>query len=70
MKAFKKYLLNKKIIITYHGFKGSWLTLWCILSEQGSRYFNKTISNPHTLKDLIKKILKVINDRSQKIKNI
>ena len=33
MSFFKKYLKNKKIIITGHtGFKGSWLTLWCLLS--------------------------------------
>ena len=38
MSLFKKYLLNKKVIITGHtGFKGSWLTLWCILS--GARVF-------------------------------
>ena len=33
MSIFRKHLKNKKIIITGHtGFKGSWLTLWCILS--------------------------------------
>ena len=48
MKVFKKYLFNKKIIITGHtGFKGSWLTLWCILS--GAKVYgisNKITSNP------------------------
>ena len=63
MKVFKKYLLNKKIIITGHtGFKGSWLTLWCILS--GARVHgisNKTTSNPSHFERLkLKKILKVI----------
>ncbi len=33
MAIFNKHFKNKKIIITGHtGFKGSWLTLWCILS--------------------------------------
>ena len=33
MLVFAKYFKNKKIIITGHtGFKGSWLSLWCILS--------------------------------------
>ncbi len=61
MKVFKKYLLNKKIIITGHtGFKGSWLTLWCILS--GARVHgisNKTTSNPSHFERLkLKKNLK------------
>ena len=33
MTIFRKHLKKKRIIITGHtGFKGSWLTLWCVLS--------------------------------------
>ena len=54
MSIFKKYLNKKKIIITGHtGFKGSWLTLWCILS--GAKVYgisNSITSNPSHFKEL------------------
>ena len=73
MSLFKKYLLNKKVIITGHtGFKGSWLTLWCILS--GARVFgisNSYVSEPSHFKNLnLKKNMKNYNVDIRNLKKL
>ena len=46
MTIFKKYFNNKKIIITGHtGFKGSWLSLWCVLSGAKVIGISKSITS-------------------------
>ena len=54
MTIFKKFFNNKKIIITGHtGFKGSWLSLWCVLSGAKVIGISKSItSNPCHFKKL------------------
>ena len=48
MSLFKKHLNKKKIIITGHtGFKGSWLTLWCIFS--GAKVIGISKGKPNAL---------------------
>ena len=73
MSLFKKYLSNKKVIITGHtGFKGSWLTLWCILS--GARVFgisNSYVSEPSHFKNLnLKKNMKNYNVDIRNLKKL
>ncbi len=64
MSSFKKFFTNRKIIITGHtGFKGSWLTLWCvILGAKVTGISNGITSNPSHYKSLnLKKKIKDIN---------